>query len=156
MHATGVLVDPIVAPVGQADELQAGLHARFPEMAPEGVQPGEEAQVLAPGEVGVESDLLGHVADARLCLCRSLVDGLAGHHHLPTVAAQQATDHRDGGRLAGSVGAEEAVALPGRNLEAHAVDGDPAAKPSPQPLTDENGVARHARDFRRPKRSLSW
>ena len=115
---------------------------RSSSLPPEPLEAAEEAQVLAGGQVRVDGQVLGHVADGGLGVGRADVDRLAGHDDLAAVAPEQAADHRDGGGLAGAVGPEQAVGLAGGDLEADAVDGGPLAVALAEVATDEDRRSR--------------
>jgi len=138
LHAPGEAVRAIAGPVGQVDDGQDLVHAAVELLAPEPLEASEEAEVLAGGQVGVDGQILGDVADGGLGVGRADVDRPAGHDDLPAVAPEEAADHRDGGGLAGAVGAEQAVGLAGGDLEAHAVDGGPLAVALAEVAADED------------------
>src|SRR5437588_656169 len=154
LHAAGVGVHPFVCPVGQAHQFETGRHALVARSASQAIQASEEAQVLSGGEVGIESDLLGDVADVRLRRCRGRIDTRARHFHVPAVGPEQTAHHRDGGRLAGAVRSEQAVALAREDVEADVVNRDPPVVSLEQPPADEDGgrvpLRRHVVTVRRP------
>src|SRR5690606_13238509 len=85
-------------------------------------------EVLAHGEILEQRELLRHVADAlsqRLGLAR---DRQAEHLDLALARREQAAQHADGGRLARSIGPEEAVDMPAWHGEVDVVDRDEAAE----------------------------
>ena len=100
----------------------------------------KKREVLAGGQVRVDGQVLGDVADGGLGVGRADVDRPAGHDDLPAVTPEEAADHRDGGGLAGAVRAEQAVGLAGRDLEADAVDGLPLAVALAKIAADEDGL----------------
>ena len=71
----GVVLGPLLRPVGQVDDLEDLVDARSSVGAAEPVQPAEEAQVLARAEVRVDREVLRHVAD--LGLARGRLDDRA-------------------------------------------------------------------------------
>src|SRR6185436_20942474 len=83
------------------------------------VDAGEELEVLPHGQVVVEGEPLGHVADALADVLRAEVAALARQPDLAAAGIEQAAQHLDGGRLAGAVRAEQAVDLAVPDLEAH-------------------------------------
>ena len=139
LHPSRVLVDQVVTPVGQAHQLEAGVNALVATTPSQPVQAGEEAQVLAPREIGVQGDLLGDEANG--CLGRGglLVHREPGDPHLAPVSAQEPTDHGDRRGLPCSVGAEEAVALTRADVEADAVDRHPVPESLRESLAHEYG-----------------
>ena len=58
---------------------------------------------------------------------------------LPGVGGEEAFADLDGGRLSGAVGAEQAEALAGRDLEVEAIDGDDIVVSLPESLDPEGG-----------------
>src|SRR6185436_19157490 len=64
----------------------------------------------------------------------------ARHRRAAGTGRQQRGEHVDGGRLAGAVGAEEAVDLPGRHLEVDAVDGVDVAFEGPDEALDDDAT----------------
>jgi hypothetical protein len=89
---------------------------------------GEEFEVLAHGQVLEQRELLRHVADARAQLL-----GLRGHRQpehvdLPFARREQAAEHADRGRLAGTVRTEETVDIAARHREVDVVDSDERAE----------------------------
>ncbi len=111
-------------------------------------QVGEVAQRLAPGEVGVQAQLTGQVAAARLDRQRLAAAVPAEDEGAPGRRPDQVQQHADGGRLAGAVGAEEAEHLARPDLQVE-VDDAAAAPPAValgQPLGDDGrrgGAAAH-------------
>src|SRR5699024_10111742 len=84
---------------------------------------GEDVDRLSAGEVGPELDVAGDVGEAAV-QGHEVDDGvLAEDLDAATVGAQQAEDDAQRRRLAGAVGAEEAVDLPAGDLEVEAVEG---------------------------------
>ena len=158
LHAAGVVVGAVVGAVGRPVSSSTASTRSSRASRPQPLEPAEEAQVLASREVGVDGQVLGHVADGGLGLGGVDVDRLPGHGDLAAVALEQAADHRDGGGLAGAVGTQQAVGLAAGDVEADAVDGDPFAVALAQVATHEQrldlghpspsrlGVASPARD----------
>ena len=148
LHAAREAVGAVAGPVGQVDDCQHLVHAPVELLAPEPLEAPEEAQVLAGGQVRVDGQVLGHVADGGLGVGRPDVHRPAGHDDLAAVAPEQAADHRDGGGLAGAVGPEQAVGLAGGDLEADAVDGGPLAVALAKVAADEHRPRRRGRPAR--------
>ncbi len=81
------------------------------------VNAGDEIEVLEYGEIFVEAEALGHVADLaadRQCL---MCDVQAQAGAAAAVGRQQTAQHADGGGLAAAVGTEEAADLAGLDLQ---------------------------------------
>ena len=83
--------------------------------------------MLAAGQQRVERGLLKRGADRLAHVCALADDVVAGHARRARGGRQQRGEHQHGRRLAGAVGAEEAVDLAGLDLEVDAVDGADAA-----------------------------
>ena len=75
------------------------------------MHPRHEGQVLGDGQVFVEGEFLGHVADLALDLFRLLADVVAEAGAGAAIGCQQTAEHADGGGLAAAVRTEEAVDL---------------------------------------------
>jgi hypothetical protein len=86
-------------------------------------QPAEQVDDLAAGEVGPQRDVAGHVRQPPVQRGRVAPRVAAQQPRGTPVGAQQAQQDPDGGGLAGSVGAEEAVHLPGAHGEVEPVQG---------------------------------
>ena len=72
------------------------------------VKPRDKFEVFSNREILVEAKTLGHVADQALDLVGVAADVVAEAGALASIRRQQATQHADGGGLAGTVRAEEA------------------------------------------------
>jgi hypothetical protein len=83
---------------------------------------------LATGEVAVEGDVGGQVADAAADLERIDVTVQPEQLRAPRCGVVQVEKAADGGRLAGAVGPEEAEDLARTNLEAERIDGGEVAE----------------------------
>ena len=90
---------------------------------PHAVHAGDEAQVLADGEVDPEREGLRHVAHVPLDLLGLAQDVVAQAGALPAVGREQPADHPDGGRLAAAVGSEKTEDLPAPNGEREILHG---------------------------------
>ena len=118
------VADAILGPVRQADRARGRSSIRVLSSAPPSpYSRPKNCEVLARGQVRVDRELLGHVADAGLGRHRADVDRPAVERDLAAVAGQQPADHRDRRRLARTVRAEQAVGLALVDLEADATDG---------------------------------
>ena len=125
------------AACGEADPLQQLVAARFALGLGDPVQGGLQAHVLAAGQQRVERRLLQGGAD-RGAHPRALADDVeAGDPRRARGRRQQRRQHQHRGRLAGAVGAEEAVDLAGGDPQVDAVD-------RPRPVLE---LAHEAFDF---------
>ena len=122
LHAARVALDPVVGPVGETHDREDVVDPAAERLAGQAVEAAEELQVLAGGQVVVEGELLGHQPDGGLGADRARRHRQAGDDHLASVALEQAAQHRDGGRLARAVRAEQPVGLAPGDLEADPVD----------------------------------
>ena len=92
------------------------------------VDPAEEINVLLHRQIVIERELLGHIADMFSDVLRF------GRHIEPAYASpaiargEQPAENANGGRLAGSVGAEEAENLAPTDGEGNVVYGDKGAE----------------------------
>ena len=110
----------LVRAVGEAEPLQRLGHPLAPPV--QGVEAGDEVEVLPDGEILVEAEALGHVADLALDRPRLVDDVVAEAGAAAAVGRQQAAQHADGRGLAAAVGAEEAADLAALDLDAEVVD----------------------------------
>ena len=120
LHPTGVGLDAVLRAVGQTHDLQHVCDALFEVSPVQVLQLPEELQVLQRGQVGIQGYVLRNQTDQRLA---SPGQGLPQQRHVAAVGCQQSRDHRDRRGLAGTVGAQQAVGLPGSDLKTHPVDG---------------------------------
>jgi hypothetical protein len=142
-HPAGVLLDLIAGPVGQAGQVEHLVGAASRPRGRHAVEPGEEHQVLAARQVRVDGQVLGHVAQGALGPDGVDRHRLAGHRDLARVAFEQASDHRDCGRLARPVRPEQPVGLTGIDVESHPVNRDEFAERPPQAAALEHALAHH-------------
>ena len=80
------------------------------------VETRDEFQVLRDGEVLIQAEMLGHVADVALDLVGFAANVVAETGAASLVGSEQPAEHADGCGLARAVGAEEAVDLPASHL----------------------------------------
>ena len=146
LHAAGELVGTLAGPLVEADDLEHLADAPLQRVTAHAVQLAEEAQVLGRGQLRVDRELLRDVPDRLLRLRRADVDRASGDVHLATVTLQEAADHRDRGRLAGTVRPEQAVGLGWTDAEPDAVDGGAIAVPLAEPVAGEDALGRHRPD----------
>ena len=59
-------VDPLVGAVDEADEVEHHVDPHREGGPCQALEPPEEAEVLAGGQVGIQRDVLGHQADGAL------------------------------------------------------------------------------------------
>ena len=92
------------------------------------------SEVLADGQVVVEAEALGHVADAPLHVLRLAAHVEAEHARPARGGGEQAAEHADGGGLARAVAAQQAEHLAFPHGEAEVVDGGEGAEALDQPV----------------------
>ena len=115
-----------------------------------------EVEVLEDGQILVEREALGHVADRAAQAFRLLGDAEPQHFDLALARCEQAAQHADGGGLARSVRSQEAVDLRARNREIHVVDGHELAEAPGETVSGDRrgGLSRrHGLLRRRPPRA---
>ena len=112
-----------VGEVAQAVLLQQRRHPLAARCGRERVNLAHELEVLAYGEVLVEREALGHVADAPAQGLGVGWDRETQHVGLTGAGRQEPAQHANGGGLARSVGAEEAVDPGAGDGQVHGVDG---------------------------------
>src|SRR5882672_10587176 len=147
----------LVAAASQPDLAQHLLDKGGADASRDAVQPGVEAQVLVHGEVLVQAEALGHVADALLDPLR--LGGEVVAHHRPAAAAgvEDPAQHADGGRLAGAVRPQHSEDLAVVDAERDVLDGDELAEAAGELLGDDDRVGSGG-GFRGAHRraSLGW
>ena len=122
-HPARVAADLAVGRVGEPDPLQQLAAALGALGLAEAVQGGLQAHVLAAGQQRVEGGLLQGGADRRAHLRPFGDDVVAGDPGGAGGGGEEGGQHQHRRRLAGAVGAEEAVDLALGDLEVDAVDG---------------------------------
>ena len=125
--------EPLLPPEGEVAghavlfvaELRHFEHPRLACLVPVAhyaVQPGEELDVLAHGQIGVQRELLRHVADPFPDGSPVLAYVEPGDPAGSLRGREQAGEHLDRGGLACAVGPQEAEDLPGADREGDRVD----------------------------------
>ena len=134
----------------------------FPQAAPallqggavQPEQPGEELDVLAQRQPGIQADLLPHVADVVAHASRVADDVDAVDADLAGGRLEQADQHADGRALAGAVAAQEREDGPGLDHDVERVDGGEIAESLGEPGGADGG-RRHAAAPARPSNVAS-
>ena len=143
-HPAREVASAIVGPVGQPDRLHDLVDPRRQRATAEAVEPTEEPQVLHGRQIGVDGQVLGHVADRSLHDPGLGVEIVTDHLHDAAISSEQAAQHRDGGGLARTVRAQQTIRLAGGDREANVVDHRPLAVALDQPSALKH-IARHNR-----------
>jgi hypothetical protein len=107
LPAAGELAGKLLLAPRQADPLDHV--ARSTPRIREAVKPRDEFEILAHGQVLIQAETLGHVADLALDLVGVLQDVVAEAGALAAVGRQQAAEDADGRGLARTVRPEKAV-----------------------------------------------
>ena len=128
LHAERVALELVVARSARSTRSSA----RSTSASARPAVAGQHAQVVAPGQVGVEARALDQGADPLGHL--GAAGGPAQDARRAGGRPDQAEHHPQRGGLAGPVGAEEAVHLAAPHGHADAVDGEPVAVPLGQPV----------------------
>jgi hypothetical protein len=123
LHPARVAAHAAIGGIGQADPFQERVATSLDLGERQAVQASLEAHVLTPRQQGVERSILEGDADHVPHRGPLSDDVVATHAGGARGGGQQGGQHVDGRRLAGPVGAQEAVDLAGRHLEVDAVDG---------------------------------
>ena len=123
-HAAREGADALVGDFGKADPLERVGDALLALGEAKADQPRGVAQIIGGGEIVVEADRVGQIADAPLDRKRLARRIEAEHAHLACRDVGQPEHHQDGGGLAGAVGAEQAENLAAADGERDVVDGD--------------------------------
>ena len=107
-HPTGEARHQFVALRGQVDQFQRPFRHPPPLQAIDPVGGGEELQILAHPHVVVDAEDVGHVADRPTDLAGMGVDRVPADIGLAPGRREQGRENANRGRLAGTVGADEA------------------------------------------------
>jgi len=106
------------------------------------IDAGDEFEVLADGEIRIQTEALGHVAHIALDLVGLGEDIVAKAGAPVGVGREQPAQHADGGGLAAAVRPEEAVDLPLGHFQGQVLDHNAVAEGLGQPL-DVDGDLLH-------------
>ena len=124
-HAAGKRFGLGFAPFGEVDGLEELRDIALPLRARHAIELGVQTHVLLGGQIGVECRVLEDQPDIAPHGVALGVHVEAGDGGAAAGRLDQRAEHRDGGRLAGPVWAQEAEDLAGRDLEvdpAHGLD----------------------------------
>src|SRR5262249_29697745 len=121
-HAAREGADPVVRHVGGSHVPERRFDFLLALGAFEPHQPRGVAQILRRGEVVVEADLVGQVADLALHRQRLAHGIVVEHARLPVGNLAQSQQHQDSGGLAGAVRTEQSENLAPRHGKRNAVD----------------------------------
>ena len=133
-HPTGVSAYPLAACVGQAEGGQQLVCPLPRPTSAKAQQAPEEAQVLRAGERLIDAGVLSRHPDEAAHRV-ALADDVVPQDHRPAPGGgQQGGHHAQRRRLAGTVGAEQAVDDAGGDLQVQAVDGGEGAEGAGQAI----------------------
>ena len=142
LPATRQRARELLPAVGEPRAREHRVDPRAPGSQGHAVDARIEGEVLEDGEVLVEAEALGHVADA-------LLDALGLPHDVaardgPAAAGgiEDAAEHPDEGGLAGAVRAEDAEDLPAADVERDVAHGDELAEAARQVRRVDDGRLR--------------
>ena len=116
------VADALVRHIGEPDMVERRPDPLLALAALDAHQPRGVAQVLGGGEIVVEADLVGQIADPALDRERLAHRIVAEHARLPARDVAQAEQHQDGGGLAGAVRTEQSENLAARHRKRDALD----------------------------------
>ncbi len=123
LHAPRQVVDQRVDLVRQIGEGQHVVDEPVAVFFRQVIGGGEEMQILADREVFVEAEVIGHIADLAADGGRITADFDAVDFHPAEQRHLQRRQHANRGRLAGSVGADEAEHFSLGNRKRNPADG---------------------------------
>ncbi len=157
--ATGEVCGELVLAAHQPGHAQDLGLAPAQIRAREPIDLAVEADVLAGGQVLVEREKLRHVA--HVCLHGLGLGGRVVAQHATAACArlEQAQQHADGRRLAGTIGAQPAVDFAAAHGKADVIHGDEVAKALGQAFDHDGRVVKAGvtlKALRPPDQQLSW
>ena len=152
LHPSRVRPDAAVDRVADVDHVQHVRHALLHLDPVEAVEARLEREELAARLAVVERRVLKRDPDAQADLPGLGGDVVPEHERSPCRWQQQGAEHSDDGRLAGAIGAEEAVDLARTHFEVDAVHRHGVVESALDALCDHSG--RHGRrPYRGPARN---
>ena len=128
LHAARKAFAAAVALVPQGQALQQGFGARFGVSSRHVPQAGDEGQILDGCQLVVQQGLVGQPGDQALGSNRIGQRIHPEHADIPGVRAGEARNHPERCRLAGAIGAQQRIDLPGRHDEIEAIHSQKAVK----------------------------
>ena len=128
LHAAGIGLYRVLRAVRQRERFEQFRGARPGLARTQARHAPPEFQVLPPGQFLINRQFLRHHAHDAFGLLGIGPERLAAHEDFAGVRLEQAGNHRNGGRLARAVGAEQAVNFAGPHLEADGIHGANRAK----------------------------
>ena len=144
-HTGRIAFYVVVRTIREVDRRQCTLDPRACLVRRNVVQRREVLEVLASGQLPVKAPLAGeHRAEPRANVARPLQRIDAADANAATRRDEERRQHLHGGRLAGSVGPEEAKDLAGLDPQVDPIDGAEALAPvrlAPEPLPDRASAA---------------
>src|SRR5580704_15830803 len=144
-HAARKGGDALIGKFGKPDLLDRVGDALLALGEPKADQAGGVAQVIGGGEVIIEADRVGQIADAAFDRKRLARRIEAEHADFAAGDFRQAEQHQDGRRLTRAVGTEETENLTAPDGERDVVDGDRCAVVFGEARGLDNGILVHRR-----------
>ena len=129
LHPAGEVLGLLARPICQTHHAEHLLHTSMGYVRGQSVQAGEELKVLTGAQVGVDRELLRHIANRGLLGDAMGSQPLAGDEHLAGIRLEQPAHHRDGRRLASAIWAQQAERLTLGDLETDAANSLDLTKP---------------------------
>src|ERR1019366_3167237 len=136
--------------IGQPRALEDVVDAHAEPLDGHAVDPRVEGEVLGDGEILVQAEALGHVADALLDALGLPHDVVSDHGAVTAGGIEDPAEHADGGRLSRAVRTEDAEDLAAADVERYVAYGDEAAEAGREVLgVNDRGLGRGGhRDIR--------
>src|SRR5262245_46345049 len=135
LDAERQLLRAVILDVRQAEARQQLADAALPGVGWELIDVGMKREVLPDGELVVEREGLGHVADIAAHLHVVLAHGTSKELRPPLPSRQESRQHFHGRRLAAAIRAKETKNFANTNAETHMIHGDEIAKTPGQTLS---------------------
>ncbi len=130
----------------EAVELDDFIHALAKAVVRKAVDPAVEGEIFADGQIGVQTEILRHVADVFSDRFRIFTNVNTQNRGVPAGERQQAREHFDDGGFSAAVGAEKAEDFAFFNAEADVVDGGEVAETTHKILRGDGGFGGIFRD----------
>lgn len=124
----------------EAVELNDFAHTLPQAFGREAVDAAVEGEIFGDGEVGVEAEILGHVADVFADALGIVADVDALNRCVAATERKKPGEHLDDGSFAAAVGAKKAEDFAFLDTETHIVDGSEVAETTHQVAGGDSGL----------------